>query len=232
MPVYRLSKTLVFPPVEHAEDGLLAVGGDLSVPRLLLAYANGIFPWYSEGDPILWHSPEERTILTPESLHVSRRLERTLRHASYTLRADTAFAEVIAACADTPRHDQDGTWITEDMQEAYIQLHEEGYAHSIEVWSDGQLAGGLYGVSLGGCFFGESMFSWYTDASKIALVALTRWGAAQGIRMIDCQMETPHLLSMGAFTIPRADFIARLHQHLQAPTLRGRWQMDERVGPA
>lgn len=226
MPVYRLGKALAFPPVEEAEEGLLAIGGDLSVPRLLLAYSRGIFPWFNEGDPILWHSPDERTLLTRDSLHVSRRLERTLRRAAYRVTADTVFGQVIAACAGTPRADQGGTWITDEMQDAYLALHEEGYAHSIEVWADGQLVGGLYGVSLGACFFGESMFSWYTDASKIALVTLTRWGAEHGIDLIDCQMETPHLLSMGAFSIPRKEFLTLLAEHLKQPTQRGPWPLD------
>jgi leucyl/phenylalanyl-tRNA--protein transferase len=225
MPVYRLGKALAFPPVEEAEEGLLAIGGDLSIPRLLLAYSSGIFPWFNEGDPILWHSPEERTILTRDSLHVSRRLERTLRRADYRITTDTVFGQVIAACAGTPRADQDGTWITDEMQDAYLALHEAGYAHSVEVWADDQLAGGLYGVSLGGCFFGESMFSWFTDASKIALVTLTRWGAENGITLIDCQMETAHLLSMGAYSIPRKEFIGLLHEHLRAPTQRGPWTL-------
>lgn len=223
MPVYRLGKALAFPPVEHAEDGLLAVGGDLSMPRLLLAYSCGIFPWYNEGEPILWHSPEVRAVITPESLHVSRRLERTLRSARFTITADTAFAQVIYACADTPRDGEDGTWITSDMEKAYIKLHQEGYAHSIEVWQEEELAGGLYGVSLGGAFFGESMFSWRSDASKAALVSLVRWGPEYGITLVDCQMETPHLLSLGAVTMPRERFIARLRVALEQETLRGSW---------
>lgn len=226
MPVYRLGDTLVFPPVEHAEEGLLAVGGDLSVPRLLLAYASGIFPWFSVGEPILWHSPEERAIITPESLHVSRRLERTLKQRKFTVTADKAFAEVIAACANTPREGQADTWITRDMQRAYIDLHKEGYAHSIEVWAGDELTGGLYGVSLGAAFCGESMFSWMPDSSKIALATLVRWGATQGISLVDCQMHTSHLASMGAITISRARYLILLRAALERPTYRGRWTID------
>jgi leucyl/phenylalanyl-tRNA--protein transferase len=215
--------TLAFPPVEHAEHGLLAVGGDLSVPRLLLAYSCGIFPWYNEGEPVLWHSPEERAIITPESLHVSRRLERTLRSGRFRLTADTCFERIIHACADTPRDVHGETWITTDMARAYTALHHAGYAHSIEVWEDGELAGGLYGVSLGSAFFGESMFSWRTDASKAALVTLVRWGSRNGITLVDCQMETPHLVRMGARIIPRGDFIKRLQQALESETQKGTW---------
>ena len=226
MPVYRLGKTIVFPPPEHAEDGLLAVGGDLSVKRLLAAYRNGIFPWYNDDEPILWHSPEERAIITPASLHVSKRLERTLRSGRFRVTADTAFRRVIAACAQVPRPGQDGTWINRDIQQAYTALHAEGYAHSIEVWEGSELAGGLYGVSLGSAFCGESMFSRQTDASKVALVTLVRCGGAHGIDLYDCQMQTPHLASLGAMAIPRAEFLPLIREATARPTWRGPWTAD------
>lgn len=226
MPVYRLGKTIVFPPPEHAEDGLLAVGGDLSVERLLAAYRNGIFPWYNDDEPILWHSPEERAVITPASLHVSKRLERTLRSGRFRVTADTAFRRVIAACAQVPRPGQDGTWINRDIQQAYTALHEAGYAHSIEVWEGNELAGGLYGVSLGTAFCGESMFSYRTDASKVALVTLVRRGDAHGIDLYDCQMQTPHLASLGARAIPRAEFIPLIRKATARPTWKGPWTGD------
>lgn len=226
MPVYRLNKEIVFPPPQHAEDGLLAVGGDLSVERLLLAYRMGIFPWYSEGDPILWWSPDPRMVLIPEEVHVSRSLARTLRTGAFQLTLDTAFPEVIAACATVPRGDEDGTWITRKMKAAYIALHDAGYAHSIECWKDGTLAGGLYGVSLGGCFFGESMFSRQPNASKVALTWLARLCASWGFRMIDCQVENPHLVRMGAREIPRGTFLSMLVEGLRTETRRGCWQSE------
>ncbi|MBI1319966.1 MAG: leucyl/phenylalanyl-tRNA--protein transferase [Candidatus Hydrogenedens sp.] len=225
MPVFALDKRLAFPPPELAEDGLLAVGGDLSVPRLLLAYRSGIFPWFNEGDPILWHSPDPRAVITAESLHVSRRLARTLRQGVFETRSDTVFEQVVKACAATPRRDQDGTWITQDMIDAYAALHREGYAHSIETWSGGRLVGGLYGVSIGRCFFGESMFSCETDASKVALVRLLEFGQAHGIDLFDCQLENPHLLSMGAYPIARAKFLKMLQARVDSPTLRGLWRL-------
>ena len=224
MPVYRLDEQLVFPPPSHAEDGLLAVGGDLSVERLLLAYRSGIFPWFNEGDPILWHSPDPRTVLTPESLHVSRRLARTLRQRVFDIRFDTAFEQVLESCAATPRPGQDGTWITRGMVDAYIELNRAGYAHSVECWRDGALVGGLYGVSIGACFFGESMFSWRPDASKVALVQLVEFGQAHGIDLFDCQMETPHLLTMGAYNISRAAFIGMLRKRVAVKSLSGSWE--------
>lgn len=224
MPIYRLGRALSFPPVEHAEEGLLAVGGDLSVQRLLLAYSCGIFPWYNEGEPILWHSPGERAVITPDTLHVSRRLARTMRSGKFSVTADTCFDHVIYACADTPRDDDDGgTWITTEMARAYIALHKAGFAHSIEVWEGDELAGGLYGVSLGAAFFGESMFSWRTDASKVALVSLVQWGAEHGFHLVDCQMETPHLLSMGAVLMHRETFLEKLRAALLLPTRQGSW---------
>ncbi|MBI2432457.1 MAG: leucyl/phenylalanyl-tRNA--protein transferase [Candidatus Hydrogenedentes bacterium] len=226
MPVFMLDERLLFPPPAFAEDGLLAVGGDLSVERLLLAYRSGIFPWYSEDEPLLWWSPDPRMVITPESLHVSRRLSRVLRSGRFTVTLDTCFAEVMGRCASVPRPRQRGTWIVRDMIDAYVRLHAEGYAHSIECWQEGALCGGLYGVSLGGCFFGESMFSLQPDASKVALVRLVEQCAAWGMPLIDCQTPNPHLRRMGAFEMARARFMRELKLALEKKTRRGRWFFD------
>jgi leucyl/phenylalanyl-tRNA--protein transferase len=229
-PVYRLTRALEFPDPEQSEpDGLLAVGGDLCAQRLLLAYSLGIFPWYGEGLPILWHSPDPRNVLPLAALRVSRSLGKALRRGDFEVRLDSAFAEVIERCADTPRSDQQGTWITSEMQRAYIQLHELGYAHSAEAWSEGRLVGGLYGVSLGNAFFGESMFAQRTDASKVALVSLARQLQAWGFDWIDCQVHTPHLARLGAQAWPRTRFLAALRVALSHPTRVGRWQLDPRA---
>lgn len=226
MPVYRLPKEPVFPPPHLAtEEGLLAVGGDLSPERLATAYAMGIFPWYSEGEPLLWWSPDPRLVLFPGELHVSRRLERTLRHGPFRVTLDEAFDRVIGRCAAIYRPDQDGTWITDEMQAAYIRLHEMGLAHSVECWRGAALAGGLYGVSLGACFFGESMFTDVTDASKVAFATLVRQLQAWNFAIIDCQMTTPHLLSLGAREIPREVFLGILDQALEAPTRQEKWRL-------
>jgi leucyl/phenylalanyl-tRNA--protein transferase len=218
MPVYRLIDQSVFPPPELAEPGgLLAVGGDLAPPRLLLAYSMGIFPWYNEGDPILWWSPDPRCILDPAELRVSRSLARTLRGEEFTVTYDRAFAAVIDACAEL-RRDGEGTWITGEMREAYCRLHALGHAHSVEVWHEGELAGGLYGVCLGRCFFGESMFHRVTDASKVAFATLARHIAARGFELLDCQLPSPHLASLGAREIPREEFLARLRRGGVAPS--------------
>jgi leucyl/phenylalanyl-tRNA---protein transferase len=224
MPIYRLSKSLGFPPPHLAEDGLLAVGGDLSSERLLLAYRHGIFPWYSEGEPILWWSPDPRMVLFPKEMHVSRRLRRLLNKECFELRFDTAFERVIEACATIPRPDQPGTWITPDMQTAYIRLHHEGYAHSVECWKDGELAGGMYGLSLGNCFFGESMFSRQTNASKVVLALFTERMVDWGFDMLDCQVENPHLFGLGARSIAREEFLHRLERSLKHPTRKGLWR--------
>ncbi len=227
MPVYRLNHDLCFPPPEAAEPGgLLAVGGDLTPERLLLAYSLGIFPWYGEDLPILWHSPDPRMVLRPAQLRVSRNLRRRLRRPPYELRLDSAFERVIRACADVPRPGQDGTWITEEMIGAYRRLHELGFAHSAEAWQDGSLVGGLYGVSLGGCFFGESMFALRPDASKVAFVALVRQLASWGFDLIDCQVHTEHLARFGAEEWPRARFLELLLRSRQRPTRRGPWRLD------
>jgi leucyl/phenylalanyl-tRNA--protein transferase len=208
-----LSAEPEFPAPEKAlsdPNGLLAAGGDLSPQRLLAAYRRGIFPWYAAGEPILWWSPDPRMVLFPDELKVSRSLARTLRRADYAVRLDTAFDDVIRACAGKPREGQAGTWITAEMQQAYRDLHRLGHAHSVETWVDGKLAGGLYGIAIGRAFYGESMFSDARDASKIALAHLCAYLKQRGFGIIDCQMETSHLASLGARPIPRSDFAARL----------------------
>ena len=206
-----------FPPPERADrSGLLAVGGDLTPPRLLAGYRRGIFPWYSEGQPILWHSPDPRFVLLPGKLHVPRSLEKVLRRRTYEIRADSAFSEVLRACAEVPRPGQDGTWITAEMQEAYRTLHRLGHAHSVEAWRDGALAGGLYGVALGRVFFGESMFTRAPDASKAAFVTAARALFDAGCLLIDCQVETDHLARFGAVDVPRRRFL-----HLLSPAVAG-----------
>lgn len=214
-----------FPPVETAlaePNGLLAAGGDLGPTRLLAAYRRGIFPWFSEGDPILWWSPDPRMVLVPGGIRITRSLAKTLRNRAYEVRFDSTFDAVIAACA-APRDGRPGTWITQPMQAAYRRLHELGYAHSVETWMDGELAGGLYGVALGRAFFGESMFSLRRDASKIALVALARHLEQRQFGLIDCQMHTPHLESLGARLMPRAVFCSRVGELVDYPQVEGSW---------
>jgi leucyl/phenylalanyl-tRNA--protein transferase len=226
VPVYRLSAEIAFPDPRRADpDGLLAVGGDLRPERLLLAYAHGIFPWYDEG-PILWHSPDPRWVLEPRRLHVPRRLLRTLRRGVFELRLDSAFGAVIRCCASAARRDQDGTWITPEMVDAYERLHALGFAHSAEAWCGGELAGGVYGVSLGAAFFGESMFFRRRDASKAALVALVWQLEAWGFTLLDCQVHTPHLERLGAVPWPRERFLAELSRALETPARRGPWHLD------
>ena len=230
MPVFRLSERLAFPPPELAEEsGLLAVGGDLRPERLLLAYQLGIFPWYHDGLPILWYSPEPRMVLEADRLVVNRSLRKSIRRGRYQVTLDTAFDRVIRACAEVPRPGQDGTWITSDMLAAYLRLHEIGYAHSVEAWDGAELAGGLYGVSLGGAFFGESMFARAPDASKVAFVALVEQLLRWDIRLIDCQVHTEHLERFGAEEWPRERYLARLAVALERPTRRGRWAFDPKA---
>jgi leucyl/phenylalanyl-tRNA--protein transferase len=230
MPVYRLIEDVVFPRPDLAEpDGLLAVGGDLSPQRLLAAYRLGIFPWYSDGQPILWWSPDPRLVLEPKHLRVSRKLRQVLRRGRFTVTLDEEFGRVIAACATVPRSGQKGTWITEEMARAYTKLHELGFAHSAEAWLDGELVGGLYGVSLGGCFFGESMFHYRSDASKVALAVLAANLRDWDFHLIDCQMTTPHLLSWGAKEVSRRVFLSLLRAALRRPTLRGKWETSRLV---
>lgn len=221
-----------FPPVERAlvePNGLLAAGGDLSPNRLIDAYHRGIFPWYSPGEPILWWSPDPRMILEPAAYVPSRSLRKRLRRGDFEVRLDTAFAEVTDACAATPRHGQNGTWISPAMRRAYLRLHELGWAHSVETWMDGRLTGGLYGIAIGRVFFGESMFAHATDASKVAFAHLCRFLGQAGFRLIDCQMSTAHLASLGAREIPRADFSARL-QALTAGAEPRTWAPDGAQG--
>jgi len=206
--VFRLDERLLFPNPELAEDdGLLAVGGDLSTERLLLAYRNGIFPWYNEGEPILWFSPHERFVLYPSEVKVSRSMRRVLSSGEFEITVDEHFGDVIAACSIIDRPGQDGTWITDDMIAAYIELHKQGYAHSVEVLRGGELVGGLYGVQVGNVFCGESMFSLASNASKAALIHLCKGGKYQ---LIDCQVYTPHLESMGARMISREVYMEAL----------------------
>ena len=223
-----------FPDVELAEtepDGLLAVGGDLSLERLVNAYSRGIFPWYSSGQPILWWSPDPRLVLFPERLRVSRSLRKTLRRSTFSATLDYDFGGVIDACSE-PRADGYGTWLMPEMRDAYRRLHAHHLAHSVEVWSDGELVGGLYGVALGRVFFGESMFSRRTDASKVALVHLVNTLRAWGYRLIDCQVRTEHLVSMGAEEIARRDFTALLRTWQQLPGREGSWRDEPAVSPA
>lgn len=201
-----------FPPLDHAfsePDGLLAAGGDLSADRLLYAYRHGIFPWYDEGQPILWWSPDPRCVLVPSEFHLARRLRRTFGSAGIEVSFNEAFDEVIEACA-TYREGQSGTWITTDMKKAYHALHMDGFAHSVDVWRGGELIGGLYGLSIGRVFFGESMFSRQANASKAAMLALCRELAVRQFEILDCQVDSPHLLSLGARLIPRSEFAAIL----------------------
>lgn len=221
-----------FPEPHYAledPDGLLAVGGDLSPERLLSAYRQGIFPWYNSGQPILWWSPNPRAVLFPERLRVSRSLRKTLRKRRFEVTLDTAFADVIEACSE-PRPDQDGTWITEEMKQAYIRLHEIGFAHSAECWEQGRLVGGLYGVSLGRVFFGESMFARRSDASKVAFVHLVEQLKAWDFLLIDCQVHTAHLASLGAEDIARERFLALLESGCTPHDAhQGRWQLDSAI---
>jgi len=206
--IFRLDERLIFPDPELAEpDGLLAVGGDLSAERLLLAYSEGIFPWYSDDTPILWYSPHERFVLFPAELNISSSMKRVINSRCFNITFDTCFADVIEACSSVPRKDQDGTWITEDMKTAYIHLHQLGRAHSIEVWQGDDLVGGMYGVAVGDVFCGESMFSKVSNASKMALISLIKSGK---YKLLDCQVHTDHLESMGARMIGRKEYMAML----------------------
>ncbi len=227
MTVYRLNREPIFPRPEAADpEGMLAIGGDLSIPRLLEAYRRGIFPWFSEDQPILWWSPDPRMVLPPKEFHCPKRLERVLRSSKFTFTLDRDFPSVIHTCATAERPEQDGTWITDGMVEAYIALHEAGYAHSVEAWSDGNLAGGLYGISLGSCFFGESMFAHESDASKAAFTMLVQQLIDWGYTLIDCQLHTEHLARFGARDIPRHDFLQQLAQGLENPTRLGPWAFE------
>ena len=220
-----------FPDVNLAltdPDGLLAIGGDLTEERLLTAYRNGIFPWYNEDQPILWWSPDPRAVLFPDNLRISKSLRKKLRRQVFTVRFDTAFEQVVRACAE-PRVDQNGTWISEEMYEAYVRLHQAGHAHSVECWQNDRLVGGLYGISIGQIFFGESMFSRVTDASKVAFVYLVKHAAAKGFPLIDCQVSSDHLASLGADDIDRSVFVTYLNQYCSKEGWPGLWQLDFNV---
>jgi len=222
-----------FPPPSMAEtdpDGLLAIGGDLSETRLLNAYRAGIFPWFSDNQPLLWWSPDPRTLLFPDRLHVSRSLRKTLRRQLFHVTFDTAFEQVIQHCARIPRAGQDGTWITTGMIDAYCKLHRHGHAHSVEVWHGDELAGGLYGVAIGAAFYGESMFSRRRDASKIALVKLIDKLAAAGFLFLDCQVVTDHLMSLGAETVDRSAFL-RINSQAVGTAVRIDWKQTDKTNP-
>jgi len=223
MPIFRLDKQIIFPPVEFAEEsGILAIDGDLSPARLIEAYRNGIFPWYSDDDPIIWWSPDPRFVLFPDEIYISKTMRQVLKRKTFSITYDTCFTDVISECRN-PRKDDDGTWITDEMIDAYSRLHDMGVAHSVEAWKDGTLAGGLYGISLGGCFFGESMFTKESNASKAALITLACKLKELNFSLIDCQVFTEHLKSMGAREIPRSDFIAKINESLNQRTLTGNW---------
>lgn len=228
MPLFLLSKAHVFPPVEYADhNGLLAIGGDLSKGRLLKAYSQGIFPWYSEGSPILWWSPDPRLVLFPSEMKVSRSLRQVIRKGTFTVTFDRSFEEVVRSCAAT-HHERTGeTWITPEMVRAYLSLHRAGYAHSVESWCEGTLSGGLYGVSLGRVFFGESMFARRSDASKVAFVSLVRRLEEKGFSIIDCQVATGHLVSLGAREISRREFLTLIREVVDVPSKAGRWDTED-----
>jgi len=224
MPIFQLTDEIVFPDPELAEnDGLLAVDGDLSTERILLAYSQGIFPWYSEGSRLLWWSPNPRLILKPSKIKRSKSLLRVLRSKKFVCKIDTNFEAVIKACAQTPRKGETETWLLDEMISAYMELHKLGFAHSIETYYDGELAGGLYGISLGKAFFGESMFFKKSDASKVALSYLCTQAEAMGFYFIDSQVETDHLKKMGAQNMQRSDFLKLLNKALEFPTCQGKW---------
>ena len=225
MPVFQLPNEILFPDPTHTEpDGLLAVGGDLRPERLLAAYANGIFPWYSENEPILWWSPDPRLVLFPQKFKVSHSLYQKIKKNVFSVRMDSNFEQVISACAETERKHEDGTWITEEMKAAYIKLHCDGFAHSVESYFNGKLVGGLYGVSLGKAFFGESMFHMMTDASKVSLYYLVEKAKEFEFLFIDSQVETEHLVSLGAELIPRKKYLKLLKEAMQFPSQMAKWQ--------
>jgi leucyl/phenylalanyl-tRNA---protein transferase len=230
MPVYQIPKEYVFPSPEEADpSGLLAVGGDLSLRRLLLAYCMGVFPWYCRGEPILWWSPDPRLILEPGKIKISRSLRRVLKKGLFHITMDRDFPAVIQGCAEAGRRGDPGTWIVPDMIFAYTRLHTAGFAHSVETWLDGRLVGGLYGVSIGGAFFGESMFSLVSDASKAALVYLAAALRTWNFNFIDCQVTTGHLVSMGAREVPRREFLEQLSGALRAATRSGAWGLPDDI---
>jgi len=224
MPVFQLPDEILFPdPAEAEPEGLLAVGGDLSIERLLAAYVHGIFPWYSDGEPILWWSPDPRLVLFPQKLKVSHSLQQKIKKNVFSVRMDSNFEKVISACAETERNHEEGTWITEEMKAAYTELHRKGFAHSVESYFGGKLVGGLYGVSIGKAFFGESMFHSMTDASKVALYFLVEKAKEFDFLFIDSQVETEHLINLGAELIPRSQYLKLLREALKSRTYKGTW---------
>ncbi len=227
MPIYRLNDSTQFPPVDHAEEGIVAVGGDLSPERLIASYSSGIFPWFSENDPIVWWAPDPRCILLPSKIKVSKSMKQLFRKAAFKVSFDTDFQKVVQSCAIQKREGQEGTWITNDMEKAYLKLHEMGLAHSVEVWQNKNdeevLVGGLYGVSLGKVFFGESMFHTESNASKYGFITLVKELIKRDFKLIDCQLETPHLMSLGAELITRDKFMQLLDNCLQYENIEGRW---------
>ncbi len=228
MTVFRLPDEHIFPPPELSEpDGLLAVGGDLSEDRLILAYSMGIFPWYSAEDPILWWSPDPRLLIFPDELRVSRSLKQTINKNIFEVTMDMAFEEVIHNCAAVHSRDDGDTWITREMIDAYISLYHSGYAHSVESWHNGKLVGGLYGVSLGSAFFGESMFTKKSNASKVAFVKLVEQLVKWNFSFIDCQVTTPHLRSFGAREVPRSEFLDLTRAALTSHSIRGKWKFTD-----
>ncbi len=227
MPVFQLNDdTLMFPSALLANDeGLLAIGGKLQEDWLLTAYSHGLFPWYNEGEPILWWSPDPRCVLLPSEVKVQKSMKPLLNNSDFEFKLDSEFEQVIDICSKIPRNDQHGTWITKEMKNAYIRLHEVGMAHSAEIWRKGKLVGGLYGVSIGGVFFGESMFSHEPNMSKLALIRLCKWLENRDFLMIDCQVPSPHLARMGAIEVDRIHFLEALNQGLMQPTRKGKWEV-------
>jgi leucyl/phenylalanyl-tRNA--protein transferase len=226
MTVYVLSDELIFPPPEGASpEGVVAIGGDFRPERLLLGYGQGIFPWPTEGFPLLWFSPDPRFVLVPADAHVPRSLRKVIARETYRITTDTSFLEVIEACADMPRPNQSGTWITDELVRGYEELHQLGFAHSVEAWQEDRLVGGLYGVSLGAMFFGESMFAHAPDASKVAFATLLGNLVAWDFALVDCQVYTEHLARFGALRWRRSRFLAALHAALERPTRRGPWTL-------
>lgn len=224
-PIYLLNESHQFPPADEADAyGLLAMGGDLHHGRLLQAYANGIFPWYSDNQPILWWSPDPRMVLYPEDFKLSKSLRQTLRNRPFEVSFDSCFEAVIQACQSARREGQEGTWITDELIEAFVHLHRLGYAHSVEVFLDGKLAGGLYGLSLGAAFFGESMFHNRRDASKVALFYLVEWAKKHTFDLIDAQQQTTHMERLGAKAMARPEFLERLAMSLTKPAMKGNWK--------
>lgn len=228
--MFQLGAEIIFPPVEYADKyGLLAFGGDLSLERLLLAYRQGIFPWYNAEQPILWWSPDPRMVILPGRLHISRSLGKSLRQGRFTVTLDACFKDVIEACAHSRINNGEDTWLLPEMVAAYRNLHRAGFAHSVEVWRNGALAGGIYGVSLGRAFFGESMFSYQTNASKTAMAYLTAQLERWQFGLLDCQITNPHLVRMGGVDISRTDFLRKLKVLLQYPARCGPWRFDDDI---